>query len=173
MRFFIFYLIFWITNVFITNVKLEETNILIGSPFQIEHFGDILKNITIKGIQKWNVQNNQLEKYYKLKSINRVISQIVNGVTYELNATLVETKCVKNESAKNDLTLLENCNIENDSNTINCFIKIWYRPWLNSIDIVEPKEKQTNSLCDLSDYVKPDQKSSHLVKRLVQNTQTI
>ena len=157
------YLFFLIVNVLIiNNVKLEETNTLFGSPFEIEHFGVLLKNITIKGIHKWNMQNNQLEKYYKLKSINRVISQIVNGVTYELDATLVETKCIKKDLAKNETNLLENCSTDASNNTINCFIKIWYRPWLKSIDIVEPKEKQTNSLCDLTNYVKPDQKLTKL-----------
>jgi hypothetical protein len=138
-------------------IRVESEMIFGGSSVvtNAESISESVRNLTNLGVHFWNQQNKH-ESYYRLKSITNVTSQVVAGVTYKLHVILEETECKKNnmvlDSTSNiDITkLFSSC--KPTRKEVGCFIKIWSKPWMNFVDLIDPNEIDQPAECNLPSY---------------------
>jgi hypothetical protein len=139
-------------------VKVESQIITGGSvgKVNVESISEDVRNLTNLGVHFWNQQNKH-EMYYRLKSITNATSQVVAGVTYKLHVILQETECKKSSMILDSISnadipkLFSSCKPTNKKQ-IGCFIKIWSKPWMNFVDLVDPEEVDQPAECNLPSY---------------------
>ena len=146
---------------FLTQISIQSTEQIVragGNQFH-QSISETLMNLTHRGVHLWNKQNINASTYFVLKSVNNATSQIVSGSVYKLNVVLKETACQKADlNLDQELTTLLNgefCLIHGGGNKlreINCSIKIWSKPWMNFVELVDPQEPDQPGECNLPSY---------------------
>lgn len=144
----------FLINAFVIQIESEMIIGGSGGPVNVQSISENVRNLTNMGVHFWNQQNKH-EMYYRLKSITNATSQVVAGVTYKLHVILEETECKKSSM------ILDNPNIDipklfstckPTTKQIGCYIKVWSKPWMNFIDLVDPNEVDQPAECNLPSY---------------------
>ena len=136
-------------------VGLVRSEILAGGPTETEQMSDIMRDAFNKALRLWNQQNTNLQHYYGHPTINKIQSQVVEGIKYTFDVTLKKTTCLKSQLNLLQVSEkeLKNSCLPGDEE-IHCAISVWLRPWLEGserLQLVEPNSLQSQK-CSLPFY---------------------
>jgi hypothetical protein len=136
-------------------VGLIRSQVLTGGTTEHEEMSDIMKDAFDKGLRLWNQQNTNLQHYYGHPTVQKIHSQVVEGIKYTFDVTLKKTNCLKTQ-----LNLLQvseedlKARCQPTDGEIHCAISVWLRPWLEGserLKLVQPSNLQSQQ-CSLPFY---------------------
>lgn len=91
----------------------------------------------------WNNKYSGSTNFYKIECVQSAESQVVAGILYRINATLVKTNCLKAKMAPiGELTRVrvEKCEAlsgKNGGERLSCLFKYWVQLWTNKYELTE------------------------------------
>ncbi|GBP88989.1 Protein O-mannosyl-transferase 2 [Eumeta japonica] len=113
------------------------------------------RNMARESLSKYQSFSNN-EYYHKITQVNKISTQIVQGVKTKIDFIVVPTNCLQNDIDSLDFYETK-CELQSSGYTYECHAEIWDRPWLNN----EKDRRQIEISC------KPKENEAKRMKRNV------